>query len=61
MKILKRVRPGRRGRRGAILPQVVDEGDLSDDSGLPEDFLFQLDMPPRHIELDSGVDEPLYV
>jgi len=60
-----RVRPGRRGRRGAILLQLVDDVDSSDnDSGVPEDFMFQLVMPDRFdrdIELDSGIDEPIFV
>jgi len=45
----------------AILPQMVDDDDFSDDSGVPEDFLIQLEMPDRDIELDSGIDEPIYV
>ena len=40
---------------------MVDDDDFSDDSGVPEDFLIQLEMPDRDIELDSGIDEPIYV
>ena len=40
---------------------MVDDDFSDNDSGVPEDFLLQLEMPDRELdrELESGIDEPI--